>query len=72
MARIRQTAAPVPSKSMDAESRKYEVRDALRTIQRAEEIKSDRALMRDVKREAKTQVKALAKVTGGGRANKPR
>lgn len=42
--------------------RKYEAQDALRTLQRAEEIKRDRGLMKIVKSEAKAQVKALSNV----------
>lgn len=68
MARRRlNTASPAMagiSEADAAERRSYEARDAIRTLQRAEEIKADRGLMRDVKREAVSQQKALAKVTG--------
>lgn len=42
--------------------RKYEAQDALRTLQRAEEIRRDKGLMKIVKSEAKAQVKALSTV----------
>lgn len=53
--------AKEPKGEMERE-RKWEVQDALKTIQRAEELKSDRQLMKDVKREAKMQAKALSKI----------
>lgn len=53
-----------PAAMSPASDRKWEARNALDTLRRAEEIKSDRGLMRDVKREAMSQQKALAKVTG--------
>lgn len=41
---------------------KYRARDALSTLTRAEEIKRDKSLMPHVKKEARLQAKALAKV----------
>jgi hypothetical protein len=48
--------------SEKAERRKYEVEDAMRTVQRAEEIKKDRAMMKDVKAMAKQKIKELGKI----------
>ena len=45
----------------------WRARDALSTLTRAEEIRKDSGLMREVKAEAKRQQKALHSVTGGGR-----
>lgn len=45
--------------SMD---RKWEARNAIDTLRRAEEIKRDKGLMKAVKAEAKAQVKALSTV----------
>ncbi len=44
--------------------KKYRARDALSTLTRAEEIRRDRSLMKDVKAEARQQAKALSSVTG--------
>ena len=41
--------------------RKWEVESAMSTLQRAEEIKKNAALMRDVKKEAKTETVAVKK-----------
>lgn len=57
---------PTPYKQSAAEKaerRKWEAQDALRTITRAEEIKRDRALMSEVKKCAREQVKSLECVT---------
>jgi hypothetical protein len=40
----------------------WRVRDALSTLSRADEIKRDRSLMKQVKAEAKKQVKSLSNV----------
>jgi len=45
-----------------AEDRRWEAQDALRTIQRAQEIQKDKGLMSLVKREAQSQLNALSKV----------
>lgn len=50
-----------PSKS---EMRKWEVESALSTLQRAEEIKKNTSLMRDVKKAAKSQADSLMKLGG--------
>lgn len=60
-------AAPAPyrpSAKEQAERRRYQAEDALRTITRAEEIKRDRPLMRDVKACAREQAKTLDCVLG--------
>lgn len=41
---------------------KYEAQDALRTLQRAEEIRGNKALMKAAKTEATKQIKALSSV----------
>lgn len=41
---------------------KYRAQDALRTLQRAEEIKRDKALMKAAKAEARAQMKQLSTV----------
>ncbi len=61
---------PVPVKivseslkvSMAGEDMKWKAQDALRTLQRAEEIKRDKGLMRAAKAEAKSQMKQLSSV----------
>ena len=58
----------MPRLSRDKEMRQYEVRDALHTLRRAEEIKKDKGLLREVKTEAKKQVAALQKVTRSSRS----
>lgn len=42
--------------------RQYQVEDALRTIKRAEQIKSDPKMMREVKNLAKQEQKAISKI----------
>ncbi len=56
------TAMPTPDKDWEQRERKYKAEDALRTLQRAEEIKSDKGLMKDCKALANTQMKALGKI----------
>ena len=61
------TAAPMPMKMTRAqaeEQRRYRAEDALRTITRAGEVKSDPGLMRDVKKLAAEQMKTLKGVIG--------
>lgn len=48
--------------------RKYEVQNALRTLTRAEEIRRDSGLMRDVKSHAKEQIKSTERVLGTGKS----
>lgn len=42
--------------------RKYKAQDALQCIERAEEYKRDRSLMKDVKGLARMKIKALGKI----------
>ena len=51
-----------PTPAEKAERRKWEIEDALRTVQRAEEIKRDKTMMKDVKAMAKEKMKDLKKV----------
>lgn len=53
-----QYSSPMPAKERD----EYEVRDALRTLTRADEIRKDKGMMRAVKAEAKAQIKTVSKV----------
>jgi len=43
-----------------ADDRKWQVEDALRTLNRAEEIRKDKRMMSDVKRLATEQIKTLS------------
>lgn len=52
----------VPTASDKARERRYQVEDGLRTMQRAEEIKKDRSLVKDIKMLAKEQMASLSKV----------
>lgn len=47
------------------EMRRYEVEDGLRTLRRAEEIKADPKLMKDIKAEATKQVTMMSNIAGG-------
>lgn len=58
--------APKMTRDQQAQERKWRAEDALRTLTRADEIKRDAGLLRDVKRYASEQVKTLQKVTGAG------
>lgn len=51
---------PIPA-TADKEDR-WRARDALSTLTRADEIRRDKALMRDVKAEAKAQIKTVGRV----------
>lgn len=60
---------PVPVKIVDApkasypaDDMKWRARDALSTLQRAEEIRRDKPLMKATKAEAKSQLKQLQNV----------
>ena len=55
-------ADPVPSGKMKEQERRWRAEDALRSINRAEEFKQDKALMKDVKALAKEQVESLKKI----------
>lgn len=61
------TIASAPRMSAEHERREkqYRAEDALRTLTRADEIRRDAGLMRDVKSHAKTQIKTAARVLGG-------
>ncbi len=60
---IADSPAPMKvTKSDIARERKWEVEDALRTMQRARELEKDKTLMRDVKKLANEQVKALKNI----------
>ena len=52
----------VPTASDKARQRRYEIEDGLRTMQRAEEIRKDKSLVKDIKTLAKEQMNALSKV----------
>lgn len=55
--------SPIRSdKDYEAKERRYRAEDALRSINRAAEIKGDKQLMRDVKSLAKEQMNALKKI----------
>jgi hypothetical protein len=62
------TDALTPAMPLSTEQHKWQTEDALRTITRAEEIKTDRKLMQDVKRLATQQQKTLSRVVGGAGA----
>lgn len=53
---------PETASTNDGERDKYRAQDALRTLQRAEEIKRDKPLMRAAKAEAKSMMKQLTSV----------
>lgn len=50
-----------PSKAQMQEERRYRARDALSTLTRADEIRKDKALMKDVRCVVKEQVKIIKK-----------
>lgn len=54
--------SPVSDKGYETRERKYRAEDALRTMQRAAEISSDKTLMKDMQALAKEQMAALSKV----------
>lgn len=54
------------SKESKAQERKWQIESALSTLQRAEEIKNDTSLMRDVKKAAATEAKRLQNLANGG------
>ena len=49
---------------MSAEDRRYQARDDLRTLQRAQEIQKDKARVTAATKEAQTQVKTIQAVIG--------
>ncbi len=52
------------TKEQEAREKQYRAEDALRTLTRAEEIRRDSGLMRDVKAHAREQVKTTQRVLG--------
>jgi len=54
------------SKEGKAQERKWQIESALSTLQRAEEIKNDTSLMRDVKKAAGMEAKRLQTLANGG------
>lgn len=54
------------SKESKAQERKWQIESALSTLQRAEEIKNDTSLMRDVKKAAGMEAKRLQTLANGG------
>ena len=52
----------VPTASDKEQQRRYQVEDSLRTMQRAEEIRKDKILMKDIKCLAKEQMQSLGKI----------
>lgn len=51
-----------PNKADVDRERRYAAEDALRSIQRADEVRRDKDLMKDVKALVKEQVKAVGKI----------
>jgi hypothetical protein len=64
------TKKPIPVKivsegskaTIGGDDKKWRAEDGLCTLQRAEEIRKDKALLKDIKALAKEQVKALSKI----------
>ena len=55
-----------PTRQQALQERQWRAEDALRTITRADEIKRDTTLMRDVKQIANKQLQTLNKITKSG------
>lgn len=55
------TALYKPAKADVDRERRYRAEDGLKAIQRADEIKKDKGLLKDIKALVKEQVKALSK-----------
>ncbi len=51
-----------PNKADVERERRYRAEDALRSIQRAEEVRKDKGLMREVKQYVKEQAKTVSKL----------
>jgi hypothetical protein len=60
MAKAKKATGTAPQ--MSGMDRKWQVEEALRTLQRAEEVKQDPKMMRDVQQLARDQRKALDKI----------
>lgn len=56
-----------PSPGYAAEDKKWKTEDAMRTLMRAEELKKDKGLMRDVENLAKEQAEKLSGLCGKAR-----
>ena len=52
-------------RTISADEKRWRAEEALRTLSRADEIRANKSLMRDVQAHAKAQVAALNKVAGG-------
>lgn len=63
-ARKKSNNGPAVAAGYPERERKYEAQDALRTLARADEIRSNKSFMRDVKAEAKSQIKTVGRVLG--------
>lgn len=59
---VESLGSAVPTATDKARERRYQVSDALSTMQRAEEIRKDKSLMKDIKCLAKEQMQSLGKV----------
>ena len=55
-------ASPMREKDYAEREKRYRAEEAIRTLTRADEIRKDRGLMRDVKSEAKRQAKTLGAI----------
>lgn len=51
-----------PNKADVERERRYRAEDALRSIQRADEVRADKSLMKDVKQYVKEQAKIVSKL----------
>lgn len=58
------TPSKAPSNTLGYDEKKYRTEDAMRTLMRAEELKKDRGLMRDVEAMAKEQAQKLSGLCG--------
>lgn len=55
---------PAVARGQAAEMRRFQAEDDLRTLRRAEEIKSDKTRVSAAGRIAKSEIKALGKISG--------
>lgn len=60
--RVAASAAAMPPAISPDQERKYRAQDAMRTLTRADEIRQDKSLMREVQKVAKEQMSALKKI----------
>lgn len=61
--KVRSTASVAPSVSM-ADEKRWKTEDAMRTLMRAEDLKKDKGLMRDVQKMASEQAKKMSGLCG--------